>query len=191
MREVRIFLIILSTILFLSSGTSLPLYELAIDPPVGPALNRDIFHIPEPEKNSEPPRRNVPEQYQALFTAASAGMGLPPGVLESIAHVESGFRANAQSPIRCDGYSDLGMFQFNDQYLGWYSHVYNGGILFDPFDPDEAIWVAARHVRFLYERYGHWPDVVMAYNAGMDRIDKNEIPDSAWDYLLKIYREDR
>jgi hypothetical protein len=29
----------------------------------------------------------------------------------------------------------------------------------------------------------------MAYNAGMGAVDKGEIPDSTWDYLLKIYME--
>jgi soluble lytic murein transglycosylase-like protein len=52
-----------------------------------------------------------------------------------------------------------------------------------------AIEIAALHVQFLFERYGNWSDVVMAYNAGMGRVDRNEIPESAWGYLLKIFSE--
>ena len=187
MKNIKL-LFILATA-FLTLGSAGPIYDyMTIKLPDGTVscyFRPETEFIPEPV----PPRRDVPEQYRDLFANASESVGIPPGVLESIAFVESEFLAVAQSPIRRDGHRDLGMFQFNDRFLRWYSDIYNGGVLFDPFVPEEAIKVAALHILFLYELYGNWPDVFFAYNAGMDRVDRDDIPESAWDYLLKIYQE--
>ena len=188
MKNTSLFIILLSA--FLSLGSAGPIYNyMLITPPTGMAAIH--YWQPEPLTMPEPlpPRRSVPERYKGLFAFTSSFYGIPPEILESIAFIESGFMASAQSPIRDDGHRDLGMFQFNDKYLDWYSRVYNEGILFDPFVPEEAIRVAALHIVFLYERYGTWMDVFFAYNAGMDRVDRDVIPDSAWDYLRKIYAE--
>jgi len=188
MKKIKLFLILVTA--FLTLGSAGPIYDyMMITPPADTVI---YYFRPETEFMPEPvpPRRNVPERYKVLFQFTSTFYGIPPGVLESIAFVESEFLATAQSPIRCDGHRDLGMFQFNDRFLKWYSDTYNSGVLFDPFVPEEAIKVAALHIVFLYERYGNWPDVLLAYNAGMDRVDRDDIPDSAWNYLLKIYRSE-
>ena len=189
MRKIKLLFILTSA--FLSLGSADPVYDyMLITTSTGAIANRDwqqeSLTMPEPL----PPRRSVPEQYRDLFTNASESTGIPLGVLESIAFVESEFLTTARSPIRRDGHRDLGMFQFNDRYLQWYSDMYNGGVLFDPFLPEEAILIAALHVAFLYERYGNWSDVFFAYNSGMDRVDRDDVPESAWNYLLKIYRSE-
>ena len=76
------------------------------------------------------------------------------------------------------------MFQFNGKYLAWYKAAYGD---FDPMDPDEAAHIAAQHLRFLYDRYGHWPAVCLAYNAGIGAVDGNRIPDSSIVYLMRVY----
>jgi hypothetical protein len=53
--------------------------------------------------------------------------------------------------------------------------------------PEEAAFIAAKHIHYLYERYGHWPTVCLAYNAGITAVDNDEIPDCSLRYLLKIY----
>jgi soluble lytic murein transglycosylase-like protein len=146
------------------------------------------YKAEEPEASLIPPRRNVPVEYRSLFDAAALSAGIPPGVLESIAFVESGFNPAAMSPPRESGQRDLGMFQFNSTYLTWYAENYNSGIPFDPMEPAEAVCVAARHLRFMYDYYGgRWPTVCLAYNAGMAAVDTNKIPDCSFRYLLKIY----
>ena len=189
MRRINLLLILVCAFYLL--GSAGPLYDYTfIVPPVDTVINYRWLEIrPGKEPEPVPPRRSVPEKYQAMFAAASESAGIPPGVLESIAYVESGFLATAKSPMREDGHRDLGMFQFNDCYLDWYSEHYNEGIMFDPFDPEEAIRIAALHIVFLYERYGTWMDVLFAYNAGIGAVDRNEIPDSSFRYLLKIYGE--
>jgi soluble lytic murein transglycosylase-like protein len=179
MKKWKILAIFLSVIFF--SG-SLP-YEYRIDPPCTPFR----YKPEEPKAAFIPARRAVPKEYRSLFDAAARSAGIPVGVLESIAFVESGFEPAAMSPLEESGRRDLGMFQFNSTYLTWYAEAYNAGIPFDPLSPEEAVTVAARHLRFLYDRYGHWPTVCLAYNAGMAAVDKDEIPDSSFRYLMKIY----
>jgi hypothetical protein len=184
MKKITIVLVMLYCILYM--GSSLP-YEPQIRPPVEtyPLIyNRQE----EPEKALVPPRREVPEEYRAIFDTAAISAGIPMAVLESIAFVESGFYPAAMSPLRENGRRDLGMFQFNSRYLAWYADTYNGGTPFDPMEPAEAAFVAARHLRFMYDYYGrHWPAVCLAYNAGMTAVDNDEIPDCSYRYLLKIY----
>jgi hypothetical protein len=178
-------IIMLHCILFL--GSSLP-YEPWIGPPVAAhPFMRETQR--EPEDPLLPPRRTVPEAFRSLFDNAALAAGIPPGALESIAFVESGFDPAALSPMRESGHRDVGMFQFNSAYLSWYAETYNAGIAFDPLSPQEAITVAAKHLRFLYDRYGHWPTVFLAYNAGMTAVDTDTIPDSSIWYLLKIYKK--
>jgi soluble lytic murein transglycosylase-like protein len=171
-------------ILYLGSSLS---YERPFEQPVETYLF--IYRRQrEPEKAFIPPRRDVPEEYRALFDAAAYSAGIPLGVLESVAFVESGFDPLALSPPSTHGRQDLGMFQFNSDYLRWYADTYNMGNDFDPMVPDEAVLIAARHLRFLYDYYGgHWPTVCLAYNAGMGAVDNDKIPDSSYRYLIKIY----
>jgi soluble lytic murein transglycosylase-like protein len=159
-------------------------YEFKIIPPV----NFPVYRVEE-KPPSIPPCRAVPTEFRDLFATASESYGIPTGVLESIALIESGFRPDVLSPPREDGTRDRGMFQFNDRYFQWYADRYNGGAVFDPMIPAEAITVAARHIQWLYNRYGHWPDVVIAYNAGFHAVDTGNIPNRSWDYLIKIYTE--
>jgi soluble lytic murein transglycosylase-like protein len=168
-------------------GSSLP-YEPRIEPPV--ETQPVIFNRQrEPERTLVPPRREVPKEYRAIFDATASSAGIPLEILESIAMIESGFRPDALSPPRSDGIRDRGMFQFNDRYLQWYANTYNGGIPFDPMEPAEAVPIAAKHIRYLYERYNHWPTVFLAYNAGMTAVDNDEIPDCSYRYLIKIYED--
>jgi hypothetical protein len=181
MKKWKILAVCLSVVLFPGSLPYEPVYTIEL--PCHP------FRCASDESKAPliPPRRRVPEAYRPLFDDAALSVGIPPGVLESIAFVESGFNPAAMSPQRESGHRDVGMFQFNSAYLSWYAETYNAGIAFDPLSPGEAITVAAKHVRFLYGRYGRWPTVCLAYNAGMTAVDNDAIPDCSIRYLLKIY----
>ena len=156
---------------------------------IRPPVDVNPFRLWQLEKPScLPPMRGVPERYSELFEAASEECGIPLEVLAAIAYVESGFKPFAVSPERPNGNRDLGMFQFHSDFLDWLADNYNAGVPFDPFSCAQSVKIAARHINWLYERYGHWPDVIMAYNAGITRIDSGKIPDRTWDYLAAIYR---
>jgi hypothetical protein len=181
MKKWKILAICLLVVLFPGSLPYEPAYTIEL--PCHPFR----YESEEPKAPLIPPRRTVPEAYLSLFNEAALSAGIPPGVLESIAFVESGFDPVAKSPLRESGHRDLGMFQFNSAYLSWYAETYNAGIAFDPLSPEEAITVAAKHLRFLYNRYGRWPTVCLAYNAGMTAVDTDAIPDCSIRYLVKIY----
>lgn len=190
MRKLERILIIYLLMFLLGNAMPFDEFQL-IMPPADNAIPHywlDTLYSPRLSEIPLPPGRNVPTEYRELFEKTSNEFGLPHSILESLAFVESGFRADAQSPARADGYRDLGMFQFNSKYHQWYSDRYNGGVLFDPFDPAVSINIAAQHMQFLFNRYGNWYDAFLAYNAGMDRIDRFNVPESAERYLTKIYR---
>jgi soluble lytic murein transglycosylase-like protein len=181
--RVRLFLILFS-ICFLGGSKTFE-YEVIL-----PEILVIIVSEKEPEEVLNiPPRRNVPEEYRSIFSGAAASTGIPPGVLESVAFVESEFKATAKSPVRESGHRDLGIFQFNSRYIDWYAEKYNQGKAFDPFNPEEAITVAALHMVFLFERYGNWEDAVLAYNAGYPTVDSGQIPASSYQYLAKVFEK--
>ena len=163
-------------------------YERQITLPIDPGPI--LFNPPEPFPTPLPPCRDCPAEYLPIIEKEAENAGIPIEILESIIWVESGFRATAQSPPREDGHRDVGICQFNSKYLDWFSDQYNSGILFDPMDPGEAIRIAALHIRYLYERYGSWPEVCIAYNAGMCAVDRDEIPESSLRYLIRIYERE-
>jgi hypothetical protein len=185
--NIILIIVILSFICFGSSVTIDP-FIYSVIPPVDYPIRHSVIDE-QPTRCFLPPMRTIPARYETIIYEASAKAGIPVEIIVAIIWVESSFRSNAISPIRADGHKDLGICQFNSEFLEWYSEKYNDGVFFDPMDPVVAINIAALHIRWLYERYGHWPDVAMAYNAGFPRIDRNEIPESTWDYLFKIYRE--
>ena len=179
-------LAILLCVAAIYSGGAKP-YErqivLPIDP--GPVL----FTPPEPPPLL-PQRRGCPAEHRAIIEREAGNAGVPVEILESIIRAESDFTSAAQSAVREDGHRDIGICQFNTKYLGWYSERYNGGVPFDPMDPEEAIRIAALHIRYLYERYGSWTDCILAYNAGTGAVDRDEIPESSLRYLIRIYERE-
>ena len=172
----------ISIFLLLSWVSYKPSIRLPIDTEI--FLMRDMYIT-----NTLPPRRNVPKRYQPLFETISKHYDIPPSVLESIAYVESRFKADALSPLRKDGSRDMGMFQFNSNFIPWLRKEFSYGISFNPLSVNESIIIAAELVVWLYKKYKHWPDVFLAYNCGVTNVDRNTIPESAWGYLDRIYRK--
>ena len=172
---------VLLALVFFSLPGSSGFIEYKIMPPVETTIYRQ--KIPP----CMPPRRAVPERYREFFETASRKTGIPQEILENIAWAESEFKPWAISPPREDGSRDLGMFQINSNYQSWYEERYNAGNSFNPMVPEEAVIIVSRHIKWLYQHYGHWPDVVMAYNSGFTRIDAGIIPEKTWKYLVKIY----
>jgi soluble lytic murein transglycosylase-like protein len=128
-------------------------------------------------------------EYTELFELVAGAERVPAAVLESVAFAESRFEPGAKSPMRSDGFQDMGMFQFNAKYLAWYAEQYNGGKPFDPLEHETAAVIAARHLRALREQFGSWPLAVMAYNCGASRVEADEIPESTYRYAGKVWEK--
>ena len=138
-------------------------------------------------EESLPPRRY--SAYTDLFELVADVEGVLAAVLESVAFAESRFTPGAKYPARSDGFQDMGMFQFNEKYLAWYAERYNGGNPFDPFEHETAAVIAARHLRALREQFGSWPLAVMAFNCGASRVEADEIPESTYRYVGKVWEK--
>lgn len=165
-------IIVITVFVFLLLGTSSKQYKrlLPIVPYYKGVENKDI-----------PSRCIIPDEYMLLFAITSKKEGVPIEVLSNIARVESKFNPKAVSPERASGSRDLGMFQINSNYLLWFGKRYVGQYI-DPMKPDEAILVASRHLKYLYNTYGDWRIAVRLYNSGESSTKINER------YLKLVYK---
>lgn len=102
----------------------------------------------------------------AIFScmlAAGQQYNVPPRLLESIAHVESGYRANAINTNK-NGTVDIGVMQINSK---WLPELAKYGIHRDHlFDPCTNIRVGAWILSQEVARYGYSWEAIGAYNAG-------------------------
>ncbi len=92
-------------------------------------------------------------QWATVFDQAAADYGLPVGLLDAVAEVESMFDPHAVSPAGAQG-----LMQFMP---GTATEM---GV--DPFDPVSAIDGAARYLARDIERFGSVELALAAYNAG-------------------------
>jgi soluble lytic murein transglycosylase-like protein len=145
------------------------------------------FCLVFPENGYAPSEQETPVPYKALFDTASKEAEIPVEVLQAIAYAESRFNPDLISKARKDKSRDMGMFQFNSKYLSWFAEKHNGGRHFDPMLPAEAARIAARHIRWLYDKFEYWPAVILAYNAGFKAVSENRIPETSWKYLQAVY----
>ena len=146
-----------------------------------------VYMEPEPETENLPPRRE--SAYAEFFERIAEQEMVPVSILESVALAESRFRPWAMSPIRSDGFRDLGMFQINERYLEWYANKYNMAVMFDPLDYRIATVIAARHLRAMKEMFGSWEYAVISYNCGASRVKTGTIPASTVRYFEKVWND--
>jgi soluble lytic murein transglycosylase-like protein len=95
--------------------------------------------------------------YASVFAAASAAYGIPRGLLEGVAYVESGFRPSAVNHD-ANGTEDVGIMQLNLQA----QHVSYAFAA----NPVLAIPYAARLLATYYRECGSWTGAIERYNSG-------------------------
>jgi len=101
---------------------------------------------------SRPPTP-CPEELDPVIAAASEKYSIPPAVIKSVIHVESGFRQGAVSRVGAQGLMQL--MPGTAQALG-----------VDPTDPEQNIEGGVRYLRQLLDRFGRLDLALAAYNAG-------------------------
>jgi len=97
-------------------------------------------------------------QFGALFSAAEQRYGLPHGLLQAVAHAESGYNPQAVSSAGAIGLMQL--MPATAQALG-----------VDATNPTQAVDGAARLLRGQLDKYGSIPLALAAYNAGGPAVD--------------------
>jgi cell wall-associated NlpC family hydrolase len=97
--------------------------------------------------------------YGPLFAQATAAYGLPPGLLEAVAAVESGMNPNAVSSAGAEGLMQL--MPATAASLG-----------VDPFDPAQAITGAAELLAGKIAKFASVPLALAAYNAGDGAVER-------------------
>ncbi len=101
------------------------------------------------------------KSFADLFREVEARFGLPSGLVEAVARVESGFDPCAVSPAGA-----LGLMQLmpgTARALG----------VLDPFDPVQNVEAGARYLRQLLDRFGGDLQLALAaYNAGPGAVER-------------------
>lgn len=136
----------------------------------------------------EGPEWASPVCYESLVRAAAAEAGVPAHLLGRIISAESSWDPEAVN-INVNGSRDLGIALLGERWLSDFVWFDNGGRPFDPFDPEEAIPVAARYLARLHRATGNWQDAVMAYNCGLDRVRNRQIPVVTRVYVTGVLKE--
>ncbi len=99
--------------------------------------------------------------YDALIADAAARHRIDPGLMKAIMHTESGFNANARSPVGAQGLMQL---------MPATARRFN---VTDAWNPAQNIEGSAKYIRFLLTRFNGRVDHVLAgYNAGEGNVDK-------------------
>jgi soluble lytic murein transglycosylase-like protein len=134
------------------------------------------------------PAWGAPEDLARQVVAATAEAGIPAWILARVIEAESGWNVQAVG-INPDGSRDLGIAQLGERWLADFSWFDNAGRPVDPFDPAQALPVAARYLARLYRATGDWRAAVAAYNCGLSRVRAGRIPQSTLRYVASIFEE--
>jgi membrane-bound lytic murein transglycosylase D len=127
--------------------------------------------------------RRPPERAEALLPAVKAAFAREgvPVALAWLAEVESGFNPRALSPAGAKG-----LFQLMP------GTARALGLALFPFDqrtdPQRSAQAAAAYLRKLHARFGDWPLVLAAYNAGEGRVARTLEAQGAKDFA-GIFRQ--
>lgn len=116
-------------------------------------------------------------QYGPAITRAAASFGLDPKLIEAVIQTESGFNAQAVSPVGAQGLMQLMPGTAAD--LG----------VKDAFDPEQNIQAGSKYLKQLMDRYhGDTGLALAAYNWGMGNLERNpeRMPQETVNYVAKV-----
>lgn len=119
------------------------------------------------------------KKFKPIFDAAERQYNIPTGMLLAMGRKESTF-----NPVALNTYSGAsGIMQLRRP-----AHP----SLKNPFNPNEAIFYAAKYLADMYRRFGSWPMALAAYNWGPTNVrkfeagEKKSMPTETRNYISTI-----
>jgi len=116
-------------------------------------------------------------KYASMIASAAASHGLDPKLVEAVIQTESGFNADAVSPVGAQGLMQL--MPGTAAELG----------VSDAFDPEQNIQAGSKYLKQLMDRYdGDTGLALAAYNWGMGNLERRPeaMPQETVNYVAKI-----
>ena len=110
-----------------------------------------------------------PRHYTEYVTRYAEKYDVPENLIYAVIETESGFRADAVSPVGAVGLMQLMPVTF--EWLTEYQLRENLPAR-KISDPETNVRYGVFYLRWLYDRYGHWSEACAAYNAGHGNVDK-------------------
>lgn len=132
----------------------------------------------------------VDPRYYDTVHAINRDTAIPMDLLVRLIEKESCWEARAISTPNRNGSVDMGIMQLNSKYLGYFAMKFNGGVMFDPLDPEINLRVGMKYLAHLYRSTGSWYNAVAAYNAGLTRLQSGDIPPKTRDYLEYVFQDE-
>lgn len=126
--------------------------------------------------------------------SASVETMVPRGMIEAVLMVESGMNPDAKSKKRKDGAQDLGIAQHNSSHVATFAKLFNGGVAYDPMNPQEAIIITARILADHYYTANHgahprsasWRYPIAFYNQGIGSVFRHGIMPQTFRHIAKV-----
>ena len=125
-----------------------------------------------------------PTRYDALIRASANAQNISPAVLKQMLIKESSL-----NPVAVSHAGARGIAQFMRPTWKRQSRLFYGKELDydDAFNPNLAIPLAARYLRWLLgQTRGEYEPALAAYNGGIGRLQRGDLPSSSWDYANTI-----
>jgi soluble lytic murein transglycosylase-like protein len=127
------------------------------------------------------------DRVEIFLTAyiASVQYQIPPHYLTRLIERESNWDHTMVSS-NSNGTKDYGLMQLNDKYYDEFKWRYNHGKDFDPLNIRDSIRIGCKHLSTMFKHTGTWEKAFSAYNAGLSRVRRNDIPTSTKKYVKYI-----
>lgn len=143
---------------------------------IASAIGCDMVGSAPPE-NAIAPSSIFPEPYRVRLCALCAELKVPEIIAYRLITYESGWNENKTIKNR-NGTFDYGLMQLNSRYISYFAEQYLDGADLRPLNPDENLTAGMRHLRRMYDLTGDWYSAVCAYNCGLTRFRRGDLPDS-------------
>jgi hypothetical protein len=151
-----------------------------------------IYHVDDYQRSSTSPTRCADSEKDidySLVTYMSLRKDVPVRLSLAILSAENAGHDHRAVHLNENGTKDLGLFQINDRYLftKFIPAYWDLPRAFDPFAPEDNIYIAVSHLKYLLTAFGDDVDkAIMAYNAGEGAVMRGAIPPSTHGYHRRV-----